>query len=177
MRKFCFFHFCMVLFVFQCSSQEDKGLIPGTRITGDPLGDVLVFLALSNPPCQFLTIENAGVTFVLREGQTSICSAQLVNGSLQVEKSGKYQVQSFAGKQTLSSSRCNSLSFDFHVKLREGSTDLFSSQNPTPSEISLEMGKQYQILASGLVNPDLYQCQGRPVSSSVTAYRIQFQKL
>ncbi|XDD47519.1 hypothetical protein AB3N60_05380 [Leptospira sp. WS39.C2] len=177
MQKIHFLFPFLVLCLLFCSPEEEKGIIPGTKITGDPLADALLLGVLANPPCQMLTSENANTTLTIGEGQTSICSTQLVNGSIQVQTTAVYQLSATPGKQTLSSSRCNSTYFDFHITLKEGNSDLFSSGSPTQSQFTLESGKRYDLAPTGLVDSSLYQCQGRPVSSSITPYRINFRKL
>ncbi|TGM81417.1 hypothetical protein EHR01_01025 [Leptospira mtsangambouensis] len=168
-----------ILFVccFSCSSNEENNLIPGTKLTGDPVADALVLAVLTNPPCFFLTTANANTPILLGEGQTSICSNQLVNGTVQVQKSGTYEVSGSSGRQTLSSSNCNSTRFDYHVFLKDGNTDLYSTGSGQTLTLSLEVGKSYSIQSTGLVDPSGYQCQGRPVSSSITPYRINLRKL
>ncbi|TGK47010.1 hypothetical protein [Leptospira bouyouniensis] len=177
MRKIHFLFPILFVFLVHCSNEKEKGIIPGVRITGDPLTDALLLSVLSVPPCQFLSSQNANTNVSLGEGYTSICSMELLNGSLHVPSTGTYQVTSTQGKQTLSSSRCNSTYFDFHIALKDGNTELYSSVSLATSQVTLEVGKTYSLQPSGIVDPSLYECQGRPVSSSVTPYRINFRKL
>ncbi|TGL33516.1 hypothetical protein [Leptospira perdikensis] len=164
------------LFFWSCANGKEEGLIPGTRLTGDPMADALVLSVLANPPCQNLTNENVGVSFVL-EGSLSICSVLAVSGSLSVRTSGTYEVTATSGRQTLTSNNCNSSRFDFLIALKDGNTELFSSSFVGAKPILLEAGKLYTLQGTGLVDPSGYQCQGRPVSSSVTPYRINLRKL
>lgn len=166
----------LFLSFMSCSNAKEEGLIPGKRITGDPLADALVISILATPPCQYLTNENANAPFNINSS-ISICSVQAVNGSLAVQTSGTYEVTATSGRQTLTSSSCSSIRFDFIVSLKEGDTELFVSSSPGAKQIVLETGKLYSLQSSGLVNPSDYQCQGRPVSSAITPYRINFRKL
>ncbi|PJZ44108.1 hypothetical protein [Leptospira brenneri] len=165
------------IFFWSCSQQKEEGLIPGTKLTGDKMADALVLAVLTTPSCQFLTSENASTPFVLGEGSISVCSVQLATGSLSVQSNGTYEVSGNSGRQTLSSSNCNSSRFDFIVTLKDGNTELFSSASGVNKQIALETGKTYTIQSSGLVDPSAYQCQGRAVSSSITAYRLNLRKL
>ncbi|MBM9592249.1 hypothetical protein JWG41_17525 [Leptospira sp. 201903075] len=166
----------LALFIWSCSHEKEEGLIPGTRLTGDPMADALVLSVLATPPCQYLTNENASVPFVL-DGSISICSVLAVPGSLSVTVSGNYEVTAVSGRQTLTSNNCNSSRFDFLVSLKDGNTELFSSTSAGAKQIVLETGKLYALQSTGLVDPSAYQCQGRPVSSAVTPYRINLRRL
>ncbi|MCG6142937.1 hypothetical protein [Leptospira bandrabouensis] len=169
--------FSILSFVFwSCSNQKEEGLIPGTKLTGNALTDAVVLSILTTPSCQFLTNENANTAFQVN-GSLSICSVQSVSGSLTVQTTGTYEVTATSGKQTLTSANCNSSRFDFHVSLKEGATELFVSSASGPKEVNLESGKTYNIQSTGLVNPSDYQCQGRAVNSSITAYRLNLRKL
>lgn len=140
------------------------------------MADALVLSVLATPPCQYLTNENANVPFILGDGPLSLCSVSAVSGSVSVKSGGTYEVTATTGRQTLTSSSCNSSRFDFIVFLKEGNTELFSS-SLSSKQIVLEGGKLYSLQSTGLVNPSDYQCQGRPVSSAITPYRINFRKL
>ncbi|TGM35110.1 hypothetical protein [Leptospira biflexa] len=177
MRKIHFLFPLLFVLLVQCSPEEEKGIIPGTNITGDPLTDALLLGVLSVPPCQFLTTQNVNAPVVVGEGGGSVCSTELLNGSLQVSTTGTYQISATAGKQTLSSSRCQSSYFDFHISLKEGSSELHSSVTPGMANVTLTVGTTYTLQASGIVDPNLYDCQGRSVTSTVTPYRINFRKL
>ncbi|TGM06153.1 hypothetical protein [Leptospira jelokensis] len=166
-----------IILCLQCSQKEEKGLIPGQKITGNAFSDVLLFLALSNSPCHFITNENASQVIHLGEGSFSICSSEKVSGALQVKVSGNYEVTANIGRQTLTSSNCSSTRFDVHVALKEDTVERFSTKNALTETISLSEGKTYTMVPSGHVDPSLYQCQGRAVSSSVSAYRVTFRKL
>ncbi len=176
MRKIHFLFSLVFLILIHCSSEEDKGLFPGIKMTGNPFTDALLLGVLGTPPCQFITSENSNTSLVLGEGSTSICSTQAVNGKLRVTATGTYEIHAFPGKQTLSASRCNSMYFDFHIALKEGNTDIYSSATQTSSQVVLEVGKEYHLVPSGLVDPNAYQCQGRTVSSSITPYRMNLSK-
>lgn len=176
MRKIHLLFSLIFLLALNCSPEEEKGLFPGFQITGNAFTDALLLGVLATPPCQFLTNENANSSFVLGEGLTSICSAQLVQGTIQVIKTGTYEISAIPGKQTLTASRCNSMHFDFHISLREGNSEILSSSGTASTQFVLEAGKQYSLVPTGLVDPNVYQCQGRTVTSSVVPYRIQFQK-
>lgn len=176
MRKFPIF-LILLLVILQCSQDEDKGLIPGQKITGNVLADALLFAALTNSPCHFITNENANQVLLLGEGSFSVCSTVQVNGSMRVQSSGTYEVTASVGKQTLSSSNCSSTRFDFHIAVKDDATETFSSKTSLSQNLVLEEGKTYSLVPSGLVDPSLYQCQGRAVSSSVSAYRLNFRKL
>lgn len=177
MRKLLIVFPILLVCFLGCSSKDENDLIPGIKLTGDPISDALVFAVLTNPSCQSLTTTNANTPFLLGDGQTSICSTQLVNGTIQVQKSGSYEVSGNAGRQTLSSTNCSSTRFDFHVFLKDGNLELFSTNSGQTQTLSLEVGKSYSLQTTGLVDPSGYQCQGRPVSSAITPYRINFRKL
>ncbi|TGM63087.1 hypothetical protein EHQ94_10705 [Leptospira meyeri] len=165
------------LLLWSCSHKEDQDLIPGTELTGDKMADVLVLAVLATPPCQYLTTANSSSPFVLGEGSISICSVQAVNGSLAVQVTGTYEVTANSGRQTLTSSSCTSSRFEYHIALKEGNTELFSSGVSSTKQLTLESGKTYTLQSSGLVDASQYQCQGRPVASSITPYRINLRKL
>ncbi|MCW7494433.1 hypothetical protein ND861_17435 [Leptospira sp. 2 VSF19] len=162
--------------MWSCSQNKEEGLIPGTKLTGDALTDAVVLSILTTPSCQYLTNENANTAFQVN-GSISICSVQSVSGSLTVQTAGTYEVTATSGRQTLTSTSCNSSRFDFLVSLKEGNTELFSSSASGAKQISLESGKTYSIQSTGLVNPSDYQCQGKAVSSNITPYRINLRKL
>ncbi|TGM53751.1 hypothetical protein [Leptospira vanthielii] len=164
------------LLFWSCSNQKEEGLIPGTKLTGDPLADAVVLSILVTPTCQYLTNENANSPFNVN-GSISICSVQSVSGSVTVQTSGTYEVTATSGKQTLTSSSCNSSRFDFLVALKEGNSELFVSSATGAKQIVLEVGKVYSLQSTGLVNPSDYQCQGKAVSSNITAYRINLRKI
>ncbi|EOQ88433.1 hypothetical protein LEP1GSC202_2262 [Leptospira yanagawae serovar Saopaulo str. Sao Paulo = ATCC 700523] len=176
MRKISFIFLSFIL-CLQCNQKEEEGLIPGQKITGNALSDAILFLALSNSPCHFITNENASQVISLGDGSFSVCSSQQVNGSLQVKVTGNYEVTANLGRQTLTSSNCSSTRFDVHVALKEDTVERFSTKNGLNETISLSEGKTYSLEPSGMVDPSLYQCQGRAVSSSVSAYRVNFRKL
>ncbi|TGL85967.1 hypothetical protein EHQ68_09375 [Leptospira congkakensis] len=177
MFKYLVWLSCLSLLFGSCANKDDKNLISGTELTGDKMVDALVLSVLAIPPCQYLTAANSSSPFVLGEGSISICSVQAVNGSIVVQATGNYQVTANSGRQTLSSSGCTASVFDYHIALKDGNTELFSSGLSVNKQLTLESGKSYTLESSGLVDASKYNCQGRGVSSSNTPYRFNLRKL